>query len=354
MSKRHELTDYQKGQIEGRIGMMSHTKIGEELGIPRRTVSSFVQRLAERESQENLPRLGCPRKTSESTDRYIVYAAERDTSQTLKELRNTTNTGISIQTIRRRLDEVGIQKWRAKQRPMLNSHHAARRYKWAKEHKHLTRDDFAFILYTDETLVDKDNDSHTKLVFRRQNKDEKYMPKNIQGKKKGKGLSQMVWGCFIGNKLGPLVFIDETITKHVYIQLLEQNLLPFIDLLHETGIHNIVFQQDNATPHCARATQNWLKAAAEQHGFTTMEFPPNSPDLNPIEHVWAILKAELYRRYPDTMYLKGSESMVREELRKRLNEIWWDIGEDVLNRLIDSMPNRIQAVLKARGWYTEY
>lgn len=54
------------------------------------------------------------------------------------------------------------------------------------------------------------------------------------------------------------------------------------------------------------------------------------------------------------MYLKGSESMVREELRKRLNEIWWDIGEDVLNRLIDSMPNRIQAVLKARGWYTEY
>lgn len=354
MSKRHELTEYQKGQIEGRMGIMSHTKIGEELGIPRQTVSSFIQRLAEHENQENLPRSGRPRKTSESTDRYIVYAAERDTSQTLKELRDTTNTGVSIQTIRRRLNEMGIKKWRAQQRPMLNSHYAAWRYKWAKEYKHLTRDDFAFILYTDETLVEKDNDSHTKLIFRRQNKDEKYMLKNVQGKKKGRGLSQMVWGCFIGNKLGPLIFIDGTVNKHVYIQLLQQNLLPFVDILHETGIQNIIFQQDNAPPHRARATQNWLKEVAEHHGFTIMEFPPNSPDLNPIEHLWAILKTELYRRYPDTMYLKGPESAVKKELNKRLNEVWWDIGEDVLNRLIDSMPTRVQAVLEAQGWYTKY
>jgi transposase len=354
MSNRRELTDYQKGQIEGRLGTMSHLKIGEELGIPRRTVTSFLQRLAKHENQENLPRSGRPRKTSKSTDRYLVYAAERDSDQTLKELRNTTNIGISIQTIRRRLHEAGIQKWRAKQRALLNTSHAAQRYKWAKEHRHLTRDDFAFILYTDESLIKKNNDSRSKLVFRRRNKNEKYMRNNVQGKTKGRELSQMVWGCFIGNKLGPLVFINQTVDRNVYIQLLEQNLLSFIDMLHETGIQNIVFQQDNATPHHARVTRDWLKAAGEHHGFTVMEFPPNSPDLNPIEHLWSILKAELYRRYPDTMYLKGSESTVRGELRKRLNEIWWDIGEDVLNKLIDSMPNRIQAVLKARGWYTEY
>ena len=181
-----------------------------------------------------------------------------------------------------------------------------------------------------------------------------YAPKNIKGKKKGSGLSQMVWGCFIGNKLGPLVFIDETVNKEVYIQLLEQNLLPFIDLLHENDIHNVVFQQDNASPHSSRVTQEWLKAVAQQHGFTLMDFPPNSPDLNPIEHLWFKVKAELYRRYPDTMYLKGSGKAVRKELQDRLNKIWWDIGEDVLNKLIDSMPMCIEAVLKAKGWYTEY
>jgi len=101
MANREELTDYQKGQIEGHMGTMSHAKIREELGIPRRTVSSFIQRLKTRENQENLPRPGRPRKTSKSDDRYLVYAAEGDTDQSLKELRNTTNIGICIQTIRR-------------------------------------------------------------------------------------------------------------------------------------------------------------------------------------------------------------------------------------------------------------
>jgi len=164
----------------------------------------------------------------------------------------------------------------------------------------------------------------------------------------------MVWGCFIGDKLGPLVFIDGTVNGSTYIQLLEQNLVPFIDLLRENGIDNVIFQQDNASPHRAKATMSWLKTSAEQHAFTIMKFPPNSPDLNPIENLWSIIKAELYRRYPDTMYLQSSGNAVREELRNRLNKIWWDIGKDILNRLIDSMLRRIEAVIKAKGWYTEF
>ena len=295
MTKGKELTDYQKGQIEGRSESKSHPEISKELSIPHRTVSNFLKQLKLRENKENLPRPGRPRKSSRSDDRYLVYAAEADTDQTLKELRNTTNIDISIQTIRRRLREAGIRKWRAKQRPLLTEEQAAQRYQWAKAHQHSPHNDFTFIIFSDESLVKKNSDSRIKWVFRCQSKAEMYAPKNIKGKKKGSGLSQMVWGCFIGNKLGPLVFIDETVNKEVYIQLLEQNLLPFIDLLHENDIHNVVFQQDNASPHSSRVTQEWLKAAAQQHGFTLMDFPPNSPDLNPIEHLWFKVKAELYR-----------------------------------------------------------
>jgi transposase len=85
-----------------------------------------------------------------------------------------------------------------------------------------------------------------------------------------------------------------------------------------------------------------------------MEWPPNSPDLNPIEHLWAELKLELFRRYPDTVSLKGSSHTVRMELRQRLHEVWWDIGEDVLKWLIESMPCRVKEVLTARGWYTSH
>ena len=164
----------------------------------------------------------------------------------------------------------------------------------------------------------------------------------------------MVWGCFIDDKLGPLIFIDRTVDKFTYVQVLKQNLLPFIDLLKENGVANINFQQDNASPHRAKITMDWLQTAATQHGFTILEFPPNSPDLNPIEHLWSIVKTELYRQYPDTMFIQGSEKAIREKLRYRINKIWWGIQDDILKSLIDDMPKRIQAVIKAKGWYTEY
>jgi len=151
----------------------------------------------------------------------------------------------------------------------------------------------------------------------------------------------MVWGCFIDDKLGLLIFIDRTVDKDTYIQVLAQNLLPFIDLLWKNGIVHIIFQQDNASPHHAKATMDWLQVTAKQHAFTLFEFSTNSPDLNPIENLWSILKAKLYKQYPDTMYLQGSGKAVREKLQKRINKIWWSIGEDLLKRLIDSWSERV-------------
>ena len=84
-----------------------------------------------------------------------------------------------------------------------------------------------------------------------------------------------------------------------------------------------------------------------------MERPPNSPDLNLIENLWAHLKAELHRRYPDIKHLRGGPEAVRRALRERLHVIWWDIGDKVLKGLIKSMPERVQPVLDARGWYTD-
>ena len=84
-----------------------------------------------------------------------------------------------------------------------------------------------------------------------------------------------------------------------------------------------------------------------------MEWPPNSPDMNP-KHIWDHVKRELHKRYPDTKHLKGSPAAIKAVLKERLTAVWWDIGEEVLNRLIDSMPHRVQELLEAQGWYTGY
>jgi hypothetical protein len=105
-------------------------------------------------------------------------------------------------------------------------------------------------------------------VFRQQNKEEKYAAKNIRGRIRNGGTYQMVWGCFVGNKLGPLVCIDGTINKDVYIQLLADNFLPFIDVLHADGAPELTFQQDNARAHTAGKTMNWLKAMGAEHDLS--------------------------------------------------------------------------------------
>ena len=80
----------------------------------------------------------------------------------------------------------------------------------------------------------------------------------------------MIWGCFLGNRLGPIVFVDGSIKKEQYVAILEQNLLQFIDALTSDGLRDIVFQQDNARPHTANLTQDWLKVMAKEHVFVIM------------------------------------------------------------------------------------
>jgi len=256
--------------------------------------------------------------------------------------------------LRRRLKEAGIQKWKAVDRPLLTKKQAAQRFEWAKAHRHWDEDMFAKVAWSDESAVQRDCDPRQVWVFRRQNKCEKYDPRNVRGKSKGGCISQMIWGCFVGNKLGPIVFINGSVNTQVYINILTDSLLPFIDALNAGGITDVVFQQDNATPHSYKKTRQWLADAAREHGFLVMEWPPNSPDMNPIEHLWGHLKLELNRRFPDTSALKGSPDAIRRVLTQRLTEVWWAIGNDVLNRLTKSMPHRVQALLKAKGWYTDY
>jgi len=226
--------------------------------------------------------------------------------------------------------------------------------RWARKHQHWTAEDWAKVIWSDESAIKKNSDTRTVWVWRHQNKKEKYLPKNVKGKKRDRDISQMIWGCFAGNKLGPIVFVDDNITQDIYMGILKQNLMEYIEVLKEEGLNEVVFQQDNASPHTAKRTQCWLKNAEQEHGFSLMRWPANSPDLNPIENLWAWLKLELHRRYPDTKYLPGGTGAVRAVLKDRLMKIWWEIEEEVLNKLIFSMPHRVQQVIEANGWYTSY
>jgi transposase len=159
----------------------------------------------------------------------------------------------------------------------------------------------------------------------------------------------MFWAAFGYGIRSRLVPIDgdptarrNGVTARVYQGVLDQHLLPLLQF-------STIFMHDNAPIHTAHLIRDFLRA----YGIDVMDWPPYSPDLNPIENLWALLKAEMYRQFPDLVGMENTERTL-DYLIQCAIQTWELIAEHILNRLIDTMEHRVQAVLRANGWYTKY
>src|SRR5579859_4225922 len=103
LKSQKELSEWDKGRIEGQSEYMTDKEIGRELHIPCQTVSSFLTCLETRQSSENLPWPGHSRITTKAQDKYIITAAETNTRVPFTSLQNIVNVPAFISTIRRRL-----------------------------------------------------------------------------------------------------------------------------------------------------------------------------------------------------------------------------------------------------------
>lgn len=163
----------------------------------------------------------------------------------------------------------------------------------------------------------------------------------------------MFWGSFCGNdrtSLYPLVGDPESARGGVTARRVLECLQEQLPTIAEPGC---VFMQDNASTHTALSVQEWLGEWIEENGLEMLNWPAYSPDLNPIENIWKLLKERICERYPDL-----SEMPKTNEALQRLSEaavaVWEDVEERVLKNLATSMRRRLAAVIAANGWYTKY
>lgn len=107
----------------------------------------------------------------------------------------------------------------------------------------------------------------------------------------------MVWGCISIVGPGRLYRIDGTMNSQKYVSILKDNLLPSIKE-HGFKRKQVYFQQDNAPKHAPKHTSKFTKSWLEKKKLAVLLWPPNSPDMNIIEHVWDHLDRMVRARDP--------------------------------------------------------
>lgn len=148
----------------------------------------------------------------------------------------------------------------------------------------------------------------------------------------------MVWGCFSAKGVGKLHFIEGTLKAENYVRILVEHLLPSVTIL--SVVDEFVFQQVGASCHTAKITKKWF----DDNRIEVLDWPSSSPDLNPIENIWAIMKRRL----------RNDPQRTVQGLKAKIQEIWDSITPSECQYLVNTMNKRLNAVIKNKGDVTQF
>lgn len=317
----------------------SSYEIAKLVGRPRSTVQSVIDRICVTKSIENQRRSGRPRALTEHDERFIVREVKKNPKTSAPKIASELErrgTKVSTNTIRNTCKKYGFNGRVARKKFWVSKTNRQKRLNFAQEYRTKKEDFWNRVIFSDESKYNIFGSDGRRMVWRKKNTEME--PQNLVPTVKHGGGSIMVWGCMSAAGVGKLHFIEGVMDHRMYIRILKENLSASAEKLGLKGKY--IFQQDNDPKHTAENTRLWLLYNTPQQ----LKTPPQSPDMNPIEHLWKILDDAIRKRRISN----------KNELKQALKEEWDKIPSIVTINLISSMPHRLQAVIDAKGNPTKY
>jgi len=309
--------------------------VARMLNCNRKTINSLRERFQATGSVKDRNRSGRPRATTVRTDRIMTLAHVRDPFKTATS--TALEHGICYKTVQARLknNPRPIRPRRAYVGQVLLPRHRRARMLFSARHLRWNRMHWGRVVFTDESRFRLSHSDGRARVYRR--KGERYNDHNVLERDRFGGGSVMVWGGIMGGRKTDLVVVNGNLNAQGYVdQILRPVLVPF---LAQNG--PAILMHDNARPHTARLTRQFLR----QNAIDTLEWPAMSPDMNPIEHLWD----ELGRRVRARGQLHNLQ-----QLSAALVEEWRRLPNAVVVKYVRSMRSRIATLRRQRGGHTRY
>ena len=306
------------------------SRIARYLKCDRKTVTYWLKRYQDTGNVDDEPKPGRNRKTTEKEDKRIAATFEQNPTLSLRSMTSiSSKRGININkdTFRSRIIEAGFQNVAPTKKPLLSERHVNARLKWAEEN---TSTDWSQVIFTDEASF------HARVPPRR-------VWSKIGIKKIFRTVKHPVkvhvWGCLSAKGFGKLHIFTGILTGTRMCKIYQHSLLPSVATLVPKN-SDWVLQEDNDPKHTSKVASRWKS----ENGVCRMSWPAMSPDTNPIESVWAILKSRVASKNPTN--LQSLIHCIRKE--------WKRLPKEYAEKLVYGMLNRVQTLINEAGDYTRY
>lgn len=310
---------------------MSLGAAAKYMGKSKTFVSKWVKRYAAVKNVDDLPDRGSLQKTSKKEDKLILAVFEKNPLLSLRggqSILRKKGVHVSCDLIRRRLMAHDVKYRSTVKKPLLSEKHVQNRLAWANEH--LDRD-WDNIIFSDEASFW----AHSSVSHTWCSRSKRLIQRTVKHPVK-----VHVWGCFSKQGFGTLCLFTDNLDAAKMIKIYQRALLPSAQQWFIQKNEPWLLQEDNDPKHRSRLCTAWK----HENDIEVLNWPSQSPDANPIENVWALMKWKL----------RGKRIYTVKQLCQHIRLVWRSLSPEYAEKLVESMSRRCQAIISNAGDWTPY